>query len=38
MHRKANYNMRIYAKPDVEPVFAVYSLISEGRVDAEQHH
>ncbi|RLF47618.1 MAG: hypothetical protein DRN10_03605 [Thermoplasmata archaeon] len=33
--QEGEYNMRIYAKPDVEPVFAVYSLIAEGRVDAE---
>lgn len=29
------YNLRVYAKPNVEPVFAVYSLVAEGRVDAD---
>lgn len=29
------YNLRIYAKPKVEPVFAVYSLIAEGNIDGE---
>jgi len=26
------YNLRVYAKPNVEPVFAVYSLVAEGKV------
>lgn len=30
---KNEYNLRIYAKPKVEPVFAVYSLIAEGKID-----
>lgn len=28
------YNLRIYAKPKVEPVFAIYSLVAEGYIDA----
>jgi len=30
---KNEYNLRIYAKPKVEPVFAVWSLVEEGYVD-----
>ncbi|RLF46200.1 MAG: hypothetical protein DRN29_05425 [Thermoplasmata archaeon] len=26
------YNLRIYAKPNVDPVFAVYSLVAEGKL------
>jgi len=27
------YNIRVYAKPNVEPVFAIYSLVAEGKYD-----
>jgi hypothetical protein len=30
--KENEYNLRIYAKPNVEPVFAVYSLIAEGKL------
>ncbi|MBC7080859.1 MAG: hypothetical protein H5T44_01185 [Thermoplasmatales archaeon] len=29
---KEGYNLRVYAKPKVEPVFAIYSLVAEGRI------
>ncbi len=29
------YNLRFYAKPKVEPVFAVYSLVAEGKVKSD---
>ena len=31
------YNVRIYAKPNVEPVFAVYSLVAEGDLDSDDN-
>ena len=31
---KDGYNLRVYAKPNVEPVFAVYSLVAEGKLDS----
>jgi len=32
---KNEYDVRIYAKPNVEPVFAVYSLVAEGKLMKE---
>lgn len=35
-NEKDGYNLRVYAKPKVEPVFAVYSLVAEGKlIDGE---
>lgn len=31
------YNIRVYAKPNVEPVFAVYSLVAEGKLDSNNN-
>jgi hypothetical protein len=31
------YNLRVYAMPDVAPVFAVYSLVAEGTIDTEDN-
>jgi len=31
--KDGEYNLRVYAKPNVEPVFAVYSLVAEGKID-----
>ena len=31
------YNIRIYAKPDVEPVYAKWSLIAEGKQDSKEN-
>ena len=31
------YNVRVYAKPDVEPVYAIYSLVAEGNLDSEDN-
>ena len=33
---KNEYNLRIYAKPKVEPVFAVYSLVAEGKLSGNK--
>ncbi len=30
--KENEYNLRIYAKPNVDPVFAVYSLVAEGKL------
>ena len=30
--KENEYNLRVYAKPKVEPVFAVYSLVAEGKL------
>jgi len=34
---KDGYNLRVYAKPNVEPVFAVYSLVAEGNLDSNDN-
>lgn len=33
----SGYNIRVYAKPNVEPVYAVYSLVAEGYIDNESN-
>jgi hypothetical protein len=31
------YNIRVYAKPNVEPVYSIYSLVEEGNLDSENN-
>lgn len=31
------YNLRVYAMPEVAPVFAIYSLVAEGTIDTEDN-